>query len=192
MSSCLQEIRMAVGQLFDYGFYAEAKYGKPNCLLFRQFQEFATLYGHSYITDFDVDTVRRFRAPWPNKNISARKKLEAFRAFFRFVHESGWIPTNPTTPLKPPKITEFPTAPFTKEEVTSIFKACDSYPDKENAVRLCSRFASSLQRATYTRCRYAKSKSHSVRQTFLVHGKNRNAGLLPTASLCCRSTKRNS
>jgi hypothetical protein len=30
MSSCLQEIRMAVGQLFDYGFYAEAKYGKPN------------------------------------------------------------------------------------------------------------------------------------------------------------------
>jgi len=105
-------------------------------LLFRQFQEFAILYGHSYITDFDVDLVRRFRASWPNKNIAARKKLEAFRAFFRFVHESGWIPTNPTTPLKPPKITEPPTAPFTREEVASILKACDGYPDKANAVRL--------------------------------------------------------
>jgi len=59
-----------------------------------------------------------------------------FRAFFRFVHESGWIPTNPTTPLKPPKITEPPTAPFTREEVASILKACDVYPDKANRVRL--------------------------------------------------------
>jgi integrase/recombinase XerD len=105
-------------------------------LLFRQLQEFAALHGLSHITNFDVDAARRFRASWPNKNIAARKKLEAFRALFRFVHESGWIPTNPTTPLKPPKITEPPTAPFTKEEVTSILKACDSYPDKVNAVRL--------------------------------------------------------
>ena len=105
-------------------------------LLFRQLQEFASLYGYSYITNFDVDSVRRFRASWPNKNIAARKKLEAFRAFFRFVHESGWIPTNPTTPLKPPKITEPPTAPFTREEVASILKACDVYPDKANRVRL--------------------------------------------------------
>ena len=105
-------------------------------LLFRQLQEFAALHSLSHITNFDVDAARRFRASWPNKNIAARKKLEAFRALFRFVHESGWIPTNPTTPLKPPKITEPPTAPFTKEEVTSILKACDSYPDKVNAVRL--------------------------------------------------------
>jgi integrase/recombinase XerD len=58
-------------------------------LLFRHFQDFATDHGLPYITDFDIDWVRRFRASWKNKNISARKKLEAFRAFFRFVHESG-------------------------------------------------------------------------------------------------------
>ena len=52
------------------------------------------------------------------------------------MHESGWISTNPKTPLKPPKITEPPTAPFTKEEVTSILKACGFYPDKANRVRL--------------------------------------------------------
>jgi|GEM_PF-2417025 len=94
------------------------------------------MHGLSCITDFDIDWVRRFRASWKNKNISARKKLEAFRAFFRFVHESGWIPTNPASHLKPPKITEPPTAPFTREEVASILKACDIYPDKANAVRL--------------------------------------------------------
>ena len=81
--------------------------------------------------EFDVDAARRFRASWPNKNIAARKKLEAFRAFFRFVHESGWIPTNPKTPLKPPKIT-----PHSRKKVTSILKACGFYPDKANRVRL--------------------------------------------------------
>jgi integrase/recombinase XerD len=105
-------------------------------LLFRQLQDFAATYGLPCITDFDIDWVRRFRASWKNKNISARKKLEAFRAFFRFAHESGWIPTNPASHLKPPKITEPPTAPFTREEVASILKACDIYPDKANAVRL--------------------------------------------------------
>jgi integrase len=63
-------------------------------------------------------------------------RLEAFRAFFRFVHESGWIPMNPASHLKPPKITDPPTAPFTREEVASILKACDIYPDKANGVRL--------------------------------------------------------
>ncbi len=93
-------------------------------LLFRQLQDFAVLHGLPCLTDFDVDWVRRFRASWKNKNISARKKLEAFRAFFRFVHESGWIPTNPASYLKPPKITEPPTAPFTREEVATILNAC--------------------------------------------------------------------
>ena len=105
-------------------------------LLFRQLQDFAVLHGLPCLADFDIDWVRRFRASWKNKNISARKKFEAFRAFFRFVHESGWIPTNPAIHLKPPKITEPPTAPFTREEVASILNACDIYPDKANSVRL--------------------------------------------------------
>ena len=73
-------------------------------LLFRQFQSFATEYGLSLMIHFDVDWLRRFRAGWPNKNMSARKKLEALRAFFRFVHESGWIPTNPAGRLKRDKL----------------------------------------------------------------------------------------
>jgi integrase/recombinase XerD len=105
-------------------------------LLFRQLQDFAAVYGLTSMVEFDVDWVRRFRASWPNKNIAARKKLEALRAFFRFVHESGWIPTNPASRLKPPKITEPPTAPLLNGEVDSILKACEAYPDRANAIRL--------------------------------------------------------
>jgi integrase/recombinase XerD len=105
-------------------------------LLFRQLQDFASAYGLGTMVDLDVDWVRQFRASWPNKNIAARKKLEALRAFFRFVHESGWIPTNPASRLKPPKITEPPTAPLVKSQVDRILKACDAYPDRANAVRL--------------------------------------------------------
>src|SRR5579859_1004647 len=105
-------------------------------LLFRQLQNFASIYGLPTMANFDVDWVRRFRASWPNKNIAARKKLEALRAFFRFVHDSGWIPTNPSSRLKPPRITEPPTAPLLKEQVDSILNACASYPDEANAVRL--------------------------------------------------------
>src|SRR5437870_982346 len=94
------------------------------------------MYGLPCITDLDIDWARRFRVSWKNKNISALKKLEAFRAFLRFVHESGWIQTNPASHLKPPKITEPPTAPFTREEFGSILQACDTYPDKRNAIRL--------------------------------------------------------
>lgn len=56
-------------------------------LLFRQLQEFAALYGLPHVENFDIDWARRFRASWTNKKIAARKKLEAFRAFFRFVHD---------------------------------------------------------------------------------------------------------
>jgi integrase/recombinase XerD len=105
-------------------------------LVFRQLQDFAAVYGLASMVESDVDWVRRFRASWPNKNISARKKLEALRAFFRFVHESGWIPTNPAGRLKPPKITEPPTVPLLNGEVDSILKACEAYPDRANAIRL--------------------------------------------------------
>ena len=61
-------------------------------LLFRQFQEFTTLHGYSYTTDFDVDTVRRFRASWPNKNIAARKKPRSITRLGFVRVRSSWRP----------------------------------------------------------------------------------------------------
>jgi integrase/recombinase XerD len=96
-------------------------------LLFRQLQSFATNNGYRFIEDLDLEVLRNFRATWTNKNIAARKKLEALKAFFRFCHDSSWVPSNPASKIKPPKITEQPTMPFTTEEVTRILAACDRY-----------------------------------------------------------------
>ncbi|MGB2663607.1 MAG: hypothetical protein WAK48_06375, partial [Candidatus Acidiferrum sp.] len=82
-------------------------------LLFQRLRTFATENGLRYITECDIETLRAFRDSWPNKNFSARKKLEALKTFFRFVHESGWLPTNPARVIKPPKVDDPPTLPYT-------------------------------------------------------------------------------
>ena len=96
-------------------------------LLFRRLQTFAEGQGIKCLCECDLDFLRRFRGTWPNRNISARKKLEALRAFFRFCWESEWIPSNPAIKLKPPKITDPPTMPFSCEEVAQILAACGQY-----------------------------------------------------------------
>jgi len=105
-------------------------------LLFKQLNTFAEAEGFRYLAECDVDTLRRFRESWTNKNFSARKKLEAMRTFFRFVHDTGWLPTNPALSIKPPKIDQSPTLPFTQTEFEKVLKACDKYPNKLNRVRL--------------------------------------------------------
>ncbi len=111
-------------------------------LLFRRLQEFAKGKGIQFVRQLDLSAMRDFRASWPNRNIAARKKLEALRTFMRFCWESGWIPNNPASGLKPPKTTDPPTIPFTPEEVTRILAACDQYRGgqgqwgKSNAYRL--------------------------------------------------------
>lgn len=96
-------------------------------LLFRQLQEFAANDGIKYICESDLDRLRRFRATWRNKNIAARKKLEALRTFFKFCCDSGWIPSNPAVKIKPPKTSDPPTMPFSREEVDRVMAACQHY-----------------------------------------------------------------
>jgi integrase/recombinase XerD len=105
-------------------------------LLFKQLTAFAADKGLRYITECDVENLRLFRESWANKNFSARKKLEALRTFFKFVHESGWLPTNPAKVIKPPKTDDPPTLPYSKDEFQRVLAACDKYRDKQNAIRL--------------------------------------------------------
>jgi integrase/recombinase XerD len=120
---------------------AEARQLRPPSLykyrlLFKQLDEFSQDKGLVYITECEIEVLRLFRESWKNKNYSARKKLEALRTFFKFVHESGWLPTNPAKIIKPPKVEDPPTMPYSKDEVERVLAACDKYPDKRNAVRL--------------------------------------------------------
>ena len=106
-------------------------------LLFSRLQTFAESQGIECLCECDLDCLRRFRGTWPNRNIAARKKLEALRAFFRFSWESDWIPSNPAIKLKPPKITDPPTMPFSPEDVAQVLAACGRYRGgRVNAQRL--------------------------------------------------------
>lgn len=105
-------------------------------LLFRRLKEFADRKGLRLIRQIDLSAAREFRASWPNRNISARKKLEALRAFMRFCWETGWIPNNPATKLKAPRTTDPPTMPFTREEVDRIMLASQHYQGGRGSARL--------------------------------------------------------
>jgi integrase/recombinase XerD len=96
-------------------------------LLFRRLHEFSQSRGIRLVRQLDLTVLRDFRASWPNRNIAARKKLEALRTFMRFCWESGWIPNNPASILKHPKTTDPPTVPFTPEEIAQIFAASEQY-----------------------------------------------------------------
>ena len=98
-------------------------------LLFRQMQGFATEHGLRFLKEFDLAVLRKFRASWPDGNISASKKLERLRAFMRFAQESGWVGENAAGKLKKPIVTDVPTLPFSREQMTDILAACNRYQD---------------------------------------------------------------
>jgi integrase/recombinase XerD len=105
-------------------------------LLFRRLQEFAEGRGLRFVAELNLDTLREFRNSWPDHNLAALKKLERLRAFLRFAHDSGWVADNCARKIKNPKITQPPTMPLSKGEITKILSACFDYPDRANALRL--------------------------------------------------------
>jgi len=98
-------------------------------LLFRSLKQFAEQSGFRFLDQMDLAAARKFRAEWPDANLSALKKLERLRAFFRFAQESGWMQDNPAKKLKNPKVTNSPTLPFSQQQMIQILAACESYPD---------------------------------------------------------------
>ena len=105
-------------------------------LLFRRLQEFAGEQGLRFVAELNLDNVRAFRAGWADHNLAAMKKLERLRAFFRFCQDGNWISDNPARKLKNPKITDCPTLPFSREQVTKVLAACQDYPDRRYAPRV--------------------------------------------------------
>jgi len=74
-----------------------------------------------------VDEVRRYRETWELAPISARKKLERLRTFFRFCIDNQWMHANPAKGIKPPIAHTRPTLPVTNEDFEKILWACDLY-----------------------------------------------------------------
>jgi len=90
-------------------------------------ERFAEAAGLRFVQEFDLEQLRKWRSTWPNKNLSAVKKLEFVRCFLRFSHDAGWISENPARKLKSPKVTAHPTMPFSRAEMVQILAAADDY-----------------------------------------------------------------
>jgi integrase/recombinase XerD len=105
-------------------------------LLFKQLNAFSEDKALIYITECTVEVLRTFRETWKNENYSARRKLGNLRTFFKFAQEAGWLETNPARAIKPPKVDDPPTLPYTQEEFDRVLEACDKYPRKQHAVKL--------------------------------------------------------
>lgn len=120
---------------------AEARKLRPTTvykyrLLFRRLAEWATNEGLRYLSEFDLENLRRFRETWPHKNFALRNQTERLRSLFTFAHDSGWILANTAKKLKSPTPTVPEVVPFTKDEISKIIRACDRYTPTYNAVRL--------------------------------------------------------
>jgi hypothetical protein len=96
-------------------------------LLEDRFLPWAEHRGLRTIKQVSVDGLRQFRQTWTDSSNYATKNLERLRAFFRFCHQAGWIKDNPAKAVKPPKVTQTPTLPFSRDEMMRIVKACDEY-----------------------------------------------------------------
>jgi integrase/recombinase XerD len=90
--------------------------------LMQGLREFCSTQGLTTLVQLDLSHVRLFRASWKDSPISALKKLERLRSFFKFSVASGWIQSNPASVLKNPIVTDPPTLPFSDAEVQLILK----------------------------------------------------------------------
>lgn len=84
---------------------------------------FCERHGYQALAHLDVDVLRTFRASWPYSPLSARKRLEYLRSFFRFCHDASWVDRNPAMAVKASKVEQNPTLPFSDEEVDRILEA---------------------------------------------------------------------
>src|SRR5260370_1155532 len=85
-------------------------------------------FGESIVGQVSVDDLRSYREKWSVASVTARKKLERLRTFFKFCQESGWVHANPAKVLKAPKGHTQPTLPLTKEDFEKLLRGCEAFP----------------------------------------------------------------
>lgn len=86
------------------------------------------------VGSIDIQDVRAYRERWEMSPISARKKLERLRTFFKFCHESGWTRANPAKAIKPPVAKPSPT--LTKTDMGGdIFKTPKDFASKTHSLQ---------------------------------------------------------
>ena len=86
-------------------------------LLVGKLLPFCERRGFHRLRELTVEALRAFRQTWTYSPLSAVKRLEYLRAFLRFCYEAAWIDANPALALRPTKVSQKQTLPFTDEEI---------------------------------------------------------------------------
>lgn len=86
--------------------------------------------GFRKLSQIGIEEARKYRASWTFAPMTATKKLERLRGFFRFCVDSGWIEKNPFAAVKSPITKQSPTLPFTDEDVNKLLAACSRFSSK--------------------------------------------------------------
>src|ERR1700730_6776401 len=92
-------------------------------LLVGKLLPFCERRGFHRLRELTVEALRAFRQTWTYSPLSAVKRLEYLRAFLRFCYEAAWIDANPALALRPTKVSQKQTLPFTDEEVDRLLVA---------------------------------------------------------------------
>jgi integrase/recombinase XerD len=89
-------------------------------------KELRERFGPMSVRVISADDLRKYRESWKLSLISASKKLERLRTFFKFCGSNDWTQGNPAKDLVIKNIEYEPTLPFTDEEFEKILWAAES------------------------------------------------------------------
>lgn len=92
--------------------------------------------GNRHMREIDVQFLTEWRATWTDAPITQQKKLERLRAFFRWCEARGYCNGNPAVAIKPPKVRQKPTLPFTAEEIARLLLEAPKQGTPEEGQRL--------------------------------------------------------
>jgi integrase/recombinase XerC len=104
----------------------EASISKSELLL----DELEGKFGELPVARITTDDLAKFREGWNVRPITAIKKLERLRSFFKFCLSRKWVDENPALALRPPKEIAIEVKPYEKEELEKIGWAIPLFPIK--------------------------------------------------------------
>jgi len=92
-----------------------------------QFGAYCDRRGQKYIDEMTVTDMDRFYASWNDGIRGKAKKLERLKGFVKFCRKRKWLTEDLAEDLEAPagSSVTVPKAPFTDEELTRLYKACD-------------------------------------------------------------------
>lgn len=93
--------------------------------LLNQFAVWCEKHRIDNVAHVTVERLREHRETWDCAAVTAARRIDRLRTFFKFCVDSGWLARTPANALKAPPTRSRLKMPFTAEEVAAMIAACD-------------------------------------------------------------------